>query len=530
MAIQTFSSRRLSRRSFLLSSTACLATSLASPGASETHESDSPLGEPFDFDRLSERAAELASTPYVEPTPATGLTSELTYDLYRQVAFDPDQARWQDTGSDFRLHAFHMGWLYELPVLLYDVHDGLAQPMVFTTDDFDYRNEAEGVLPEHAELPGVSGFRLHWPLNRADVRDELLVFQGASYFRALGRGNAYGQSARGLAIATASDQSEEFPRFSEFYLERPGEGAQHVTLYALLESPSVAGAYRFDVTPGEATTMDVTARLHFREDVPHFGVAPLTSMYLYSESNRSGFDDYRPQVHDTDGLVIEQRGGDHIWRALANPPVLSASHFAETSPQAFGLYQRDREYDSYQDPGARYHERPSLRVEPLDHWGDGDVRLVEIPTDLEVYDNIVAYWSPRGGAAAGDTREYRYRLHWGMLPPDPRQVLAYVDATRTGVGGVSGVPQETPSRKFVLDFMGGLLAAMGPDAKVTPVITAHGARIVDRGLYKVEETGGWRLNFDLERDSDGPVELMAHITGYGRKLSEVWLYQWIEPS
>ncbi len=528
MAVQPVSVFRASRRSVLLSGTACIAVALGGRGAAQSDGEDPSAGEPFDFDRLSARAAELANAPYVPPKPAGGLTAELTYDLYRQIAFDPDEARWQDTGSDFRLHTFHMGWLYDVPVLLFDVEGGVSRPMVFTTDDFEYRKEAKGVLPEHAELPGVAGFRVHWPLNRADIRDELLVFQGASYFRALGRGNAYGQSARGLAIATATDRPEEFPRFSEFYFQRPAPGDRHVTLYALLDSESVTGAYRFDVKPGEATAMDVTARLYFRDDVPHFGVAPLTSMYLYSESNRAGFDDYRPQVHDTDGLAIEQRSGDRLWRALANPPVVATSLFGETSPRAFGLYQRDRDYDSYQDPGARYHERPSLRVEPLDDWGAGDVRLVEIPADLEVYDNIVAYWSPRGGASAGEMREYRYRLHWGMLPPDPREELAYVDATRTGTGGVSGVPQETPSRKFVLDFAGGLLAAMDPDAEVSAVIAADGASVVDQGLYKVAETGGWRLNFDLQRESGDPVELMAHITGYGGRLSETWLYQWVD--
>ncbi len=481
----------------------------------------------FDFDSLSAQAKKRAEMPYLPPRPTPGLPEGLTYDLYRQIAFDPARALQLNDGPGFSLQAFHLGWLFDVAVPLYEVSGAQARPMAFGAEDFEYRHDAAGTVPEGADLPGVAGFRLHYPMNRADIMDEILTFQGASYFRALGRGNAYGLSARGLAIGTATDQPEEFPRFSEFYLVRPKANAQSITIFAALDSESVSGAFRFVVRPGQETVIDVSARLWFRQDVAHLGVAPLTSMFLYSEANRAAFDDYRPQVHDSDGLQIRRADGDTLWRALNNPPRLSISQFAETSPRGFGLHQRDRSFDSYQDPGARYQDRPSVRVEILGDWGDGAVRLVEIATDLEINDNIVAYWMPDGGAAAGDMREYNYRLRWGMMPPDPDQEPAHVSETRTGKGGVSGVPTETDARKFVVDFKGGILGRMDPQAEVIAQVAVNGGEVVEQVFFKIDGQDVWRLVADVDPQDSDVVELMAHVEGYGQRLSETWLYQWI---
>jgi periplasmic glucans biosynthesis protein len=513
-----------------MTTTAILAASVLPSGSSAQEatgdQKDTASNQQFDFDGLAARAKRLAGAPYAAPPEAEGLPEELTYDLYRQIAFDPDAARWNEAGSNFRLHAFHLGWLFPSAVPLHEVEEGTVREFEFTTDDFDYRHEASDILPPHADLPGVAGFRIHYPLNRADVFDELLAFQGASYFRALGRGNAYGLSARGLALDTATDQPEEFPTFTEFYLERPAPGDRRLTFFALLDSPSVAGAYRFVVLPGRETVMDITARLYFREDVTDLGVAPLTSMFLFSESNRADFDDYRPQVHDSEGLRIERADGDVLWRALNNPPGLSKSIFSEPTARSFGLHQRDRKYEDYQDSGARYQDRPSVEVEMLGDWGPGTVQLVEIPTDIEANDNIVAYWQPDGGAAAGEARKYHYRLRWGMIPPDPDTRIAHVAETRTGQGGVSGVPYEGNARKFVVDFEGGLLSRMDADAEVAHRITVSGGKVVDPVLFKIEGTGTWRLAFDVEPgEPDTVVELMAHVEGYEQRLTETWMFQ-----
>ncbi len=273
-----------------------------------------------------------ATQPHVEPENLTGFLGELQYDDYRSINFRTDRSRWADTDSMFRIQAFHLGWLFGAPVRLYDVTDGYVHEVRFSTDDFEYRNELSTRVAAHVDLPGVAGFRLNFPLNRPDVFDELVAFLGASYFRALGRGNGYGISARGLAVNTATSAPEEFPRFSRFYLERPHGGGLSAVLYAAMESPSVTGAYRFVITPGIETMIEVTARLFFRSAVTQLGVAPLTSMFLFSEKNRATYDDFRPNVHDSDGLAVRRRDGDILWRPLNNPPRLASSYFGEGEP------------------------------------------------------------------------------------------------------------------------------------------------------------------------------------------------------
>ncbi|MDT8856406.1 glucan biosynthesis protein G [Paracoccaceae bacterium Fryx2] len=521
----------MTRRALLsmASSVAALAAAASLPFAVRAQEAAPVDAAPqqFSFDLLSAEMRARAAEPHPQPVLPPGFHTDLNYDDYRLIRFRPDNARWSDSEQPFRIHAFHMGWLFGEPVTLYEVVDGLATEMHFSTDDFEYLNSLAERVPLHQELPGVAGFRLHMPMNRLDIFDELVAFLGASYFRALGQGNAYGISARGLALNTASSQPEEFPRFSRFYLERPLPGSLSVVVCAAMESPSVTGAYRFVITPGAATEMEITARLFFRSDVAQIGVAPLTSMFLFSEKNRAEFDDYRPNVHDSDGLRITRADGDILWRPLNNPPHLAGSYFVEHAPRSFGLHQRDRAFDSYQDTGARYEHRPSLEVEPIGDWGKGAVRLVEIPTRLEGNDNIVAFWVPEIGAKAGDSREFAYRLRWGALPPVAGEPMAYVFETRSGVGGVSGVESRGDMRKFVIDFKDGLLAALPGDAELTPVTSVQNGQIVTTVLEKIEGTPIWRLVLDVSAASGATVELGAHVAGYGRKLTETWLYQWI---
>ena len=487
-----------------------------------------PPPPPFSFDLLTEEMRERALTDPEPVPPLEGFLADLGYDEYRQINFLPDRARWAVDGSPFRVQAYHMGWLFAEPVRIFDVADGTAQEIVFSTDDFEYRHELGERVPQHFNLPGVAGFRLHYGLNRADVLDELVSFVGASYFRALGRGNSYGLSARGLAINTGLPGGEEFPRFTVFYLERPQDGAQRVVVNAALESPSVTGAYRFVITPGADTVIEVTARLFFRADVAQLGVAPLTSMFLYAANNREAFADYRPKVHDSDGLMIERPNGEVLWRALNNPPRLSVSVLAEPAMRSFGLYQRDRDFEHYQDAEARYERRPSLAVEPLGDWGAGSVRLVEIPSDLEVNDNIVAFWAPDEAIRAGEMREFRYRLHWGALTPDPNGDLAWVADTRAGTGGVSGAEAEPGTRKFVVDFEGGVLGQLPPDAEVAPVVNIMGGEALTTVLSKIDGTRIWRLVVDVRGRPGTVTEMVAHVAGYDRKLTETWLYQWVQ--
>lgn len=485
---------------------------------------------PFSFDLLTEEARARAATPLPEPEAIPQVFADLTYDDYNLIAYRPARARWNAPGITWRMMPFHLGWLFKEPVHVFEVVDGMATGMTFTTDDFEYRHRLQGKVPPGTALPGVAGFKLTHPMNRGDKMDEVISFIGASYFRALGLGNAYGLSARGLAIDSGLPKAEEFPRFSAFWIEKPAPGADTMTVYAALDSASVTGAYRFIVTPGVETVVDVTARLFFRGDVEQLGVAPLTSMFLFADVNRGEFEDYRPRVHDSNGLRILRADGDVIWRALDNPKALSSSYFAEPEMRRFGLHQRGRDFDDYQDAGARYDLRPSVDIEPLGDWGAGKVRLFEIPTTVEVHDNIGAFWIPDTPVKAGDAREFAYRMHWGRLEPDYGDDKAIVWATRGGTGGPAGLENPPDTHKFVVDFKGGMLGRLpADDAEVKPVLTINGGTADVTTLSRLPDGDVWRLVVDVASEPGALVEMTAHVAGYGRKLSEIWSFQWVKP-
>ncbi|WP_235911774.1 glucan biosynthesis protein [Mesorhizobium xinjiangense] len=492
-------------------------------GAASSRAGETPA--PFSFDHLSRQMQQKAGEAFEDDkADLPAAIAELSYDEHRAIRYRPDHAVWKGQ-APFELQAFHLGWLYTQPVSLFAVENGRVRPLSFSGADFEYRKPLDAAQFVDLEMPGVAGFRLHYPLNRPDIMDELAVFLGASYFRALGRGSVYGLSARGLAVNTATQAGEEFPRFDAFYIEKPKSGDTTVTLYATLDSLSVTGAYAFTITPGDNTVVDVTARLFLRRDIERLGVAPMTSMFLFAENNRHAFDDYRNQVHDSDGLKIVRRNGEEIWRSLNNPGRLANSYLVEENPRAFGLFQRDRNFASFQDAGASYERRPSLLIEPLNDWGKGTVALVEIPTDLEVNDNIVAFWTPDEETTAGKAFEFRYRMTWGMLENEGGG-LARVQALRGGHGGTSGSENTAGLKKFVVDFAGGALENLTADDAVKAVIKLTNADMVHESLSRVKANGVWRLVIDVKPQSKAPVEFSAHLTHAERTISEIWLYQW----
>lgn len=521
----------LSRRQLLTrmaGSAAVLPFALTASGPALGQEApqDAPQSMPFSFEALTEQMRQRASEAPQEPSEMDGPLAALGYDDYQHIQFNPDRARWSDPKSFFRLNAFAPGWLFKDPVAVYEVADGNATPVGFSMDDFIFHAPVDQKVPQDLALPGVAGIRLNAPLNRADVFDEVVAFLGASYFRALGRGNRYGLSARGLAVNTALAPGEEFPRFTSFYLEKPAAGETKTVIYATLESTSVTGAYRFVVQPGEETIMDVTARLFLREDVQQLGIAPLTSMFLFGGVDAGEFDDFRPAVHDSEALVLVT-GEDTFYRPLKNPERLSSSYLWAYNPKGFGLVQRNRNFDEYLDAQARYDLRPSLMIEPLGDWGEGSVRLVEIPSDLEVNDNIVAFWVPETTFAKGSSYELSYRMRWGMEAGYGQQELAKILRSRAGQGGVAGTEPAKGRRKFVIDFTGGLLTELTGETEVTPSVTATDGEIVETILSRVEGTGIWRLVVEIAAKDAELVEIKANLSGYGRTLSETWLYQWV---
>lgn len=482
--------------------------------------------EPFSYAWLKGQARALASADYVaDPKPLPEVLQTLSWDDYQAIRFRPEAALWRDTDSAFQVQLFHLGLYFQQPVILHEVVDGQATPLRYRQEAFDYRGETPlGDLPDDL---GYAGFRVHYHTN-FDL--DLAAFLGASYFRAVGSELQYGLSARGLAIDTGMNREEEFPRFSAFWLEKPAPGTQVLRVWALLDSPSTTGAYAFVIDPGRNLVMDVDVALYPRTEITRAGIAPLTSMYQVGENDQRMGYDWRPEIHDSDGLAIHNGNGEWLWRPLVNPVNLRFNSFQDNSPAGFGLLQRDRNFDHYQDDGVFYDRRPSLWVEPRGDWGPGSVDLVEIPTVDETFDNIVAFWHPSEPLQPGQEYRYSYRLHWGAEPPAVPRELATVQATRTGLGGVVGRKREYFSRRFAVDFAGGALEMLGAGADVEPVITVSRGDVEITSARPLSAINGYRAMFDLVPDaSQEPINIRLYLRLGEEALTETWLYQYTPP-
>jgi glucans biosynthesis protein len=488
--------------------------------------------QPFDFAWLKGQAHWLASNLYQtsRDTLPPAMT-KLSYDQYQSIRFRSSHALWADLGLAFRLQFFQVGRSFTEPVRIYEVINGRAHEIVYDPAMFDW--EKSGVDPSlmkgHA---GFAGFRVQFVTNwQADVA----AFLGASYFRAVGGDTRqYGLSARALAVDTAFPRPEEFPRFTAFWFERPPKDSGTLTLYALLDSPSIAGALRIQIAPGATQVMDIDTALYPRKPIERLGVAPLTSMFFYGENDRRGANDWRPEIHDSDGLSMWTGAGEWIWRPLTNPAQLHLNSYFDDNPRGFGLLQRDRNFDHYQDDGVYYDRRPSVWVQPKaspSGWGKGAVQLVEIPTVDETFDNIVAFWNPLEKPKPGQELLFSYRLYWGTHMPFESQ-LARTIATRTGIGGTVGLKRQYYSWHFVVDFAGGELGALAKDAPVEAVITVSRGQTEHVTAHFVEEFNGYRALFDVKPAEDDvePIDLRLYLRLDGRPLTETWIYQWTPPS
>ena len=481
------------------------------------------------LDDVTERARRLAQAPY-RPPPSDALPAALAgldYDQYRSIRFRPEAAFWKGA-APFEAQLFHPGFIHREPVRLHLVDGGRIAAVPFDQALFRYDGPAAPAAGAGGRDLGYAGFRIHYPLNDPAIKDEVAAFLGASYFRLLGRGQVYGLSLRGLAVDTALDSGEEFPVFREFWLVRPDPAAASVTFHALLDSPSATGAYRFELTPGGGTTLDVDARLFARTDVTKLGVAPMSSMFLYGPNRIPPFDDFRPQVHDSDGLLLHTADGEWIWRPLANGPGVQVTAFPGPAPRGFGLAQRARRFDDYLDAEAMYHRRPSVWIAPVGGgWGRGRVELLEYAVTSEFNDNVAAYWVPDRPFAAGDARRYRYRI----TTFDDRiaaRALAAVERTRIGRAALPGAHDPPPPgrRRFVVDFRAEAAPPPGAPAPVDAVLETSSGEVSDLVVHPLPEAGGWRAAFRLAPDGRAPAELRLHLTRGGERLSETWAYVW----
>jgi glucans biosynthesis protein len=505
----------LHRRELLLAGLA-LPVAAALPGRSIAGgEADGA----FDDATVPALAAALAAAAYRPPSrELPRALADLGYDSYRDYRYRPERALWHGQGRGFEAQFFHRGYIFRDRVDMHVVEGGRSRPFGYSQSLFRFEHGAP--LPPRGVDLGFSGFRLHGHLQdpgpTGGPLDEIAAFLGASYFRAVARGLGYGLSARGLALGSGDPGPEEFPLFRAFWLETPAPGATRVVVHALLDSPSVAGAFRFAIAAGEETVFDVDARLYPRVDLAAAGIAPLTSMYEFDAHDRAGIDDPRPAVHDSDGLALLTGSGEQAWRALRNPRTVEHSGFQDRDPRGFGLMQRKRRFEDYQDLEADYEKRPSCWVEPLDGWGEGEVHLVEIPTHNEYADNIVAFWRPHAPLAAGREHRWRYRLHWSA-GHDWTPSLARVAATR------SGALDRTPGRQYLVDFTGGSLPAAEAAVRVQAAASAGALR---NAVAYPNPQGGWRVGFELETGDATAVEMRLWLEGDRGRLSETWLSRW----
>ena len=442
----------------------------------------------------------------------------MTYDQYQGIRFRQQRALWADRGLRFQVAFFPRGFLFRPRVDVHEVVDGIAIPVRSDADLFEFDDPS--IRPD--EDLGFAGLRIHAQINRPGVFDEFCVFLGASYFRAVGGGQLYGLSARGLAIDPGGGRPEEFPRFCAFWLERPGPSDASLVLHALLDSPSVAGAFRFAITPGSSTAMDVQCSLYPRTDIVRVGVAPLTSMYFFSPRDRPHADDWRTAVHDSDGLLTVAADGDRLWRPLANPRDVQISPVSLPSPRGFGLIQRRRAFQDFGDLQVLYGKRPDLVVTPRSNWGAGGAELVELPTGTEYADNIVAFWRPREPLRPEHEYAFAYRLNWGLHPEGiaPAPALAQVMLTRTGAGGAPG------TRIFVLDVLGGPVGALAEDAPVRLELDSSAGRLTQGYSGPNPETGGWRISLEFDPAGASVADLRCTLLGPYGPLAETWLSRW----
>jgi periplasmic glucans biosynthesis protein len=495
------------------------------------------------LDYVAAKAQQRAQKPFHSPRadlPDFLRADKLDYDKYREIEFRHEDALWATEPLPFRVEFFHPGYLYQEPIHVNEFTLTHVQPIRFVQDWFNYRS-----LHFPRQIPadtGYAGFRLLYPLNKPDKWDELGAFIGASYYRLLGKGQSYGQSARGLALDCGeTDRPEEFPIFTDWWLGKPSQGEDRLKMYAILDSVSCVGAYKFVLIPGDTTVMDVEAILYFREGdkvraikpdrkpIKTIGMAPLTSMYWFGKASEKRFDDYRPEVHDTDGLLMQLDKGEVLWRPLNNPAEMSQQVFATANLGGFGLIQRDRDFADYQDLFNYYYKTPSVWVRPNGSWGPGEVHLVELPTHYEGLDNIVAFWNPKEQPQPLKPYKFSYTLLWGLSEGDMKLMFdkARVVSTRVGLD-----PRDAKIREFAIDFAGPKLKPFTEANKPQAISSCSpNAGISFSEVYYNPFAASWRVVLKLEPKADNkePVDIRCTLQKGEEVLTETWTYHWSPP-
>ena len=481
----------------------------------------------FDYQNVVSLAQKMSFSPFETKKPdLPSELSEMNYDDFRSIRYKREEGPWYHQNIPFEMQFFHMGSIYQNSVRVNQLIAGKEYYIPYTPKAFTLKDKPMMNIQGDIDY---AGFRLHYPLNKPDYYDELIAFLGASYFRALGKDQKYGLSARGLAVDTGMSTGEEFPIFKEFWVKRPAFRQRNMVIYALLDSPRIVGAYQFFIQPGKNTKIDVTATLFPRDDIQKVGIAPLTSMYLFGENTKNRFFDYRPEVHDSDGLLVHNGNDEWLWRPLDNARQLRMSSFHDNKPKGFGLMQRDRNAHHYQDLEAFYEERPSVWIEPLDGFDKGRVHLVEIPSEKEIHDNVVAFWWPDKPIEKGKMYTFKYRMNWIKEEPETFP-NAKVVSTHVGAGGVAGSENDAMI-KYVIDYQGTAFDGFKSVDELTADVSVDNGQIHHPVVQFNSLTGGYRLFFDFEPNGK-TAELRVFIKSKREKdknriLTEVWSYQYL---
>lgn len=479
----------------------------------------------LEFGEVVDKARALAEEKYEQPPEVPGFLRDLDYREYQSIRFNPEASLWREGLSLFRVMMVPPGNFYTHTVKLNEIDATGVRPITFDKTAYSFPDDLAKRIPPDL---GHAGFKLTYPLGEGTEQNQFLVFAGASYLRGVGADNSFGLSARGIALNTGLPSGEEFPSFIEFWLERPGGSSDRVRVYGLLNGPSVAGAYRFDIQPGPTTRIDVTAELFFRSDVEQPGLAPLTSMFYYGENTVRPVGEWRPQVHDSDGLLIHDAGsGEWLWRPLVNPSRLKLSYLQINRLGGFGLIQRDTAFHQFEDAEARYDLRPSAWVSPRPGWSDGEVVLVEIPTDSETNDNVVAFWKPKGGASKGEHRKLDYTLSFGGKDVAGQETGRAVN-TFVGDGDRTGGGDAANAFRIIVDFAGGPLDALKPDAAVVGNASigsgGDGAEVLEHYVEFIEADNNWRLSMLVRPGKGMDTVLRGQLLLDDKPLTEVWTY------
>ena len=469
---------------------------------------------PFSHDAVLARARDLAKSAFKAPRgPLPDAFANLDFKQYSAIHRLPSAELWASDKLGFALDPLQRGFLFTMPVDLFVVENGEARRVAYDRAAYDFGGLQ--VPPDVGDI-GFSGVRILRASGGEGLQD-LAILQGATFLRALARGQSLGVTTRGLAIHTGDAQGEEFPVFRAFWIEKPAPAAEMLVIHALLDSNSVTGAYLLTIHAGEMTIIDAEATIFARANLDGLGIATASGAYLFGPLDRKRPDDARVAVYEIDGLQMLTGANEWLWRPAANRDTLQISSFVDKNPRGFGLLQRDRSFEDFGDDDAHWEKRPSLWIEPIGDWGEGEVRLLEIPSDSETNDNVIAQWRPKASTQAGESLSFAYRQFWCWSPPARPQTSA---CTLSRVGKLGTL------RRFVVEFVGDVFADPAKAAQTSAKIDANPGKIVSNRVFVFADRRMLRVVFDLDPGSETVSELRLVLMAGGQPASETWLYRW----